>query len=73
MDEPKRRPSPDTASEQGRPARKSTEVQPVREKQEQDVTLETYEPSPERPGGDQRDRAATPDGPLPDPERVAPD
>jgi hypothetical protein len=70
MDEPKRRPSPDAVSNQGRPARKSTEIQPAKE---QDVALETYEQSPERPGGDERNRPATPDGPMPDRERATAD
>jgi hypothetical protein len=60
----------DTARPAQRPARRSTEIQPVKK---DDVALETYEQSPERPGGDERNRPATPDGPLPDRERVAPD
>ena len=70
MNEPRKRPSPDMAPEEGRPARKSTEIQPVKK---DDVALETYEQSPERPGGDERNRPATPDGPMPDRERVSPD
>jgi hypothetical protein len=70
MDKAKNRPSPDLASdEQGRPARKSTEIQPVKK---DDVALETYEQSPERPGGDERNRPATPDGPMPDRMPVMP-
>ena len=70
MTEPKKRPSPDFVPEEVRPARKSTEIQPVKK---DDVALETYEQSPERPGGDERNRPATPDGPMPDKERVSPD
>ncbi len=69
MEKPKRRPSPDAMSNRGRPARKSSESQPV--KPEEDVVLETYEQSPERPGGDERNNFATPDGPMPD--RATPD
>jgi hypothetical protein len=54
-----------------RPARKNSEIQPV--KKEEDVVLETYEQSPERPGGDERNSPATPDGPMPDRERATPD
>ena len=50
MEKPKHRPSSDAKSDQGRPARKNSEIQPV--KKEEDVVLETYEQSPERPGGD---------------------
>jgi hypothetical protein len=71
MEKRKPRPSPDASSEQGRPARKSTEIQPV--KVRQDVVLETYEQSPERQGGDERNNPATPDGPLPDRVRATPD
>ena len=71
MEKPKHRPSPDAKSSQGRPARKSSEIQPV--KKEEDVVLETYEQSPERPGGDERNTPATPDGPMPDRERATPD
>lgn len=70
MDKIKPRSSPDARSNQGRPARKSTEIQPARK---DDVALETYEQSPERPGGDERNNNATPDGPLPDRERGTPD
>jgi hypothetical protein len=69
MDKPKRWPSPDAVSNEGRPARKSTEIQPVK----QDDVLETYEQSPERPGADERNQPATPDGPMPDRERAPPD
>jgi hypothetical protein len=71
MEKPKHRPSPDAKSNQGRPARKSSEIQPV--KQDDDTVLETYEQSPERPGGDERNNVATPDGPMPDRERATPD
>jgi hypothetical protein len=71
MESPKPRPSPDAKSDQGRPARKSTEIQPVEKRK--DVALETYEQSPERPGGDERNNLATPDGPMPDRERATPD
>jgi len=70
MDTPKRRPATDTPSNEGRPVRKSSEIQPVTEN---DVVLETYERSPERPGGDERSVPATPDEPLPDRERATPD
>jgi hypothetical protein len=70
MATPKKRPSPDIVPGEGRPARKSTEIQPVRK---EDVVLETYEQSPERPGSDERNRSATPDGPMPERERVTPD
>ena len=70
MDKPKRRPSPDAVSDHGRPARKSTEIRPTKE---QDAVLETYEQSPERPGGDVRNEPATPDGPLLERERATPD
>lgn len=66
----KKRTSPDKVPGETRPARKSTEIQPVKK---DDVALETYEQSPERPGGDERNRPATPDGPIPDKERVTPD
>ncbi len=66
----KKRPSPDLVPGEGRPARKSTEIQPA---QKNDVALETYEQSPERPGGDERNRPTTPDGPMPDRERATPD
>jgi hypothetical protein len=65
MDKRKRRPSADTIAPEGRPARKSTEIQSVKT---EDAVLETYEQSPERPGGDVRNELETPDGPLPDPE-----
>jgi hypothetical protein len=71
METPKRRPSPDAAADEERPARKSTVIQPG--KTEDDVALETYEQSPERPGGDERNNRATPDGPLPDRDRATPD
>jgi hypothetical protein len=70
VEKPKKRPSPDTNPDDTRPARKNTEIQPVKN---DDVALETYEQSPERPGGDERNRAATPAGPMPDKERVSPD
>ena len=70
MATPKKRPSPDIVPGESRPARKSTEIQPV---QKEDVMLETYEQSPERPGGDERNRPAPPDGPIPERERVTPD
>ncbi len=70
METPKKRPSPDTVLDE-RPARKSSEIQQSVRKD--DVALETYEQSPERPGGDERNRPATPDGPLPDRERASPD
>ena len=70
MDKIKPRSAPDAGSNRGRPARKSTEIQPVKN---DDVTLETYEQSPERPGGDERNNNATPDGPMPDRERATPD
>ncbi len=70
MDKPKPQPSPDAVSNRGRPARKSTEILPIKN---DDVTLETYEQSPERPGGDERNNGATPDGPMPDRERATPD
>ncbi len=70
MDKTKPRPSPDAASNRGRPARKSTEIQPAKKG---DVALETYEQSPERTGGDERNTPATPDGPMPDRERTSPD
>jgi hypothetical protein len=70
MDTPKPRPSSDEVSNQGRPARKSTDVQPIKT---DDVALETYEQSPERQGGDERNNGATPDGPMPDRERATPD
>ena len=73
MEKPKRRPAPDTVSNEGRPARKSTEIQPVSKDDADDAVLETYEQSPERPGGDERNSTATPDGPLPDRERSSPD
>ena len=57
METPKKRPSPDTVPDESRPARKSTEIQPVKK---DDVALETYEQSPERPGGDERNRAQHP-------------
>jgi hypothetical protein len=58
MEKPKRRRSPDTVSNEGRPARKSTEIQPATK--DEDVVLETYEQSPERPGGDERNAPADP-------------
>jgi hypothetical protein len=70
METPKTRRSPDAVADDSRPARRSTEIQPVKK---DDVALETYEQSPERPGGDERNRPATPDGPLPDRERATPD
>ena len=70
MDKPKPHPSSDAVSNRGRPARKSSEIQPIKN---DDVTLETYEQSPERPGGDERNNNATPDGPMPDRERATPD
>ena len=69
-DAERKRATPDAHSNQGRPARKSTEIQPVTK---DDVALETYERSPERPGGDERSNRATPDGPMPDRERTTPD
>lgn len=71
MEKPKRRPSPDANSNRGRPARKSSEIQPAIP--EEDVVLETYEQSPERAGSDERNNLATPDGPMPDRERATPD
>ncbi len=71
METPKHRPPNDAKSDQGRPARKSTEIQPV--DKQTDVALETYEQSPERSGGDERNAPATPDGPMPDRERATPD
>ena len=70
MEKPKRRPSPDTISEEGRPARKSTDIQPIKQ---DDPVLETYEQRPERPGSDERNNPATPDEPMPDRERATPD
>lgn len=70
MDKPKPRSSPDAASNQGRPARKSTEIQPIKS---DDVTLETYEQSPERLGDDERNDPATPDETIPERERATPD
>ena len=70
METPKPRPAPDALADE-RPARKSTEIQQVKKTDE--VALETYEQSPERPGGDERDRPASPDGPLPERERSTPD
>jgi hypothetical protein len=70
MDKPKPRPSRDPVFNRGRPARKSSEVQPSKN---DDVALETYEQSPERPGGDERNNGAMPDGPIPNRERAAPD
>ncbi len=58
------------SSTRGRPARKSSEVTPAKPP---DVALETYEQSPERTGGDERNNPATPDGPMPDRERATPD
>ncbi|ARP99344.1 hypothetical protein [Pseudorhodoplanes sinuspersici] len=71
MDKPRPRPSPDAVFNRGRPARKSTEIQPARN--DDDVALETYEQSPERPDGDERNNDATPDGPMPDRERTISD
>jgi hypothetical protein len=71
MEKPKHRPSPDAKFDRGRAARKSSEIQPV--KQDEEIVLETYEQSPERPGGDERSHFATPDGPVPDRERATPD
>ncbi len=59
METPKPRNAPDSATED-RPARKSSVIQPV--KRDDDVALETYEQSPERTGGDERNRPASPDG-----------
>lgn len=70
MDKVKSRQPRDARSNQGRPARKSTEIQPVTS---EDVALETYEQSPERPGGDERNNGTTPDGPIPDRVRATPD
>jgi hypothetical protein len=70
MNKPRPRSSPDAVSDRGRPARKSTEIQPARN---DDVALETYEQSPERPSGDERNNQTTPDGPMPDRERATPD
>jgi hypothetical protein len=70
METPKPRNAPDSATED-RPARKSSVIQPV--KRDDDVALETYEQSPERTGGDERNRPASPDGALPDRERLTPD
>jgi hypothetical protein len=70
MDKPKRRSTPDTVPDEGRPARNGTEIQPVKRN---DVVLETYEQSPERLGGDERNHEATPGGPLPDRECATPD
>jgi hypothetical protein len=70
MEKPKRPPH-DARSNQGRPSRKSSEIQP--EKSDEKAVLETYEQSPERPGGDERNDLATPDGPMPDRERATPD
>ncbi len=71
MATPKRRPDQESKFNRGRPARKSTEVQPV--KPDEDAVLETYEQSPERPGGDERSAPTTPDGPMPERERASPD
>jgi hypothetical protein len=71
METPKRRPSPDAAADESRPARESTVIQPVNK--QDDVALETYERSPERSGGDERNSPASPDGPLPDRDRATPD
>lgn len=70
MEKPKHRPSPDAISNEGRLARKSDEIQPVKQ---DDPILETYEQSPERPGDDERNAPATPDGSLPEQERATPD
>lgn len=70
MDKPKHRPSHDAALNEGRPARKGTQIQPVKD---EDAVLETYEQSPERPGSDARNEPATPDGPMPDRDRTTPD
>jgi|GEM_PF-5802830 len=63
MEKPKPRPSPDAPN---RSARKNTDVQPVKN---DDVVLETYEQSPERPGDDERNEPTMPDGAVPDRER----
>lgn len=63
--------SKDAHSNQGRPARKSTEVQPA---SKSEPALETYEQSPERPGSDERNNRASGDGSrVPDRERGSPD
>ena len=63
--------SKDAHSNQGRPARKSTEVQPATKSE---PALETYEQSPERPSGDECNNRATGDGSrMPDRERGSPD
>ncbi|MFZ5693658.1 MAG: hypothetical protein ACOY5F_20685 [Pseudomonadota bacterium] len=71
METPKHRPAHDAICSPRRPARRSSEVQPAKEND--DVVLETYEQSPERPGSDERSNLATPDGPVPDRERATPD
>lgn len=71
METPKHRPAHDAIRSPSRPARRSSEVQPAKEND--DVVLETYEQSPERPGSDERSNLATPDGPVPDRERATPD
>ncbi len=70
MSAPKKRPSPDIVPDERRPARKSTEIQPVKK---DDVALETFEHSPERPGADERSRPATPDELMPDRILTPPD
>lgn len=65
MEKPKPRPSPH-APNRGPSARKNTDVQPVKN---DDVVLETYEQSPERPGDDERNETTMPDGAVPDRER----
>ena len=67
--EKSKKPSSDALGTGERPAQNSNEIHPVKK---DDVALETYEQSPERPGGDERNRPAAPDGPIPDKERVTP-
>jgi len=63
--------SKDAYFSQGRPARKSREVQPA---SKSEPALETYEQSPERPGTDERNNHVAGDGSrVPDPERGSPD
>jgi len=73
MEKPKPRSSPGARTNRGRPARKSSETQPPKDKEDDDTVLETYEQSPERPGGDERSNQATPDEPIPDREAATPD
>ena len=70
MEKTRKRPAPDTNPDDTRPARKNTEIQPVKK---DDVALETYEQSPERPVCDERNRAATPDGPRRDKALATPE